>query len=89
MGSGKKEITFDYAEINKALEYAAEDALVTLKLFNFLNKRVKTEKNNFVYNEIDLPLVHALYQIEKNGIKINTNYLNELSKEFEKESFEF
>ena len=86
VGSGKKEITFDYVEINKALEYAAEDALVTLKLFNFLNKRVKTEKNNFVYNEIDLPLVNTLYQIEKNGIKINTNYLNELSKEFEKES---
>ncbi len=86
VGSGKKEITFDYVEINKALEYAAEDALVTLKLFNFLNKRVKTEKNNFVYNEIDLPLVNTLSQIEKNGIKINTNYLNELSKEFEKES---
>ena len=86
VGSGKKEITFDYVEINKALEYAAEDALITLKLFNFLNKRVKTEKNNFVYNEIDLPLVNTLSQIEKNGIKINTNYLNELSKEFEKES---
>ena len=86
VGSGKKEITFDYVEINKALEYAAEDALITMKLFNFLNERVKTEKNNFVYNEIDLPLVNTLSQIEKNGIKINTNYLNELSKEFEKES---
>ena len=86
VGSGKKEITFDYVEINKALEYAAEDALITLKLYNFLNKKVKTQKNNFVYNEIDLPLVNTLSQIEKNGIKINTNYLNELSKEFEKES---
>ena len=86
VGSGKKEITFDYVEINKALEYAAEDALITLKLYNFLDKKVKTEKNNFVYNEIDLPLVNTLAQIEKNGIKINTNYLNELSKEFEKES---
>ena len=86
VGSGKKEITFDYVEINKALEYAAEDALITLKLYNFLDKKVKTQKNNFVYNEIDLPLVNTLSQIEKNGIKINTNYLNELSKEFEKES---
>jgi len=86
VGSGKKEITFDYVEINRALEYAAEDALITLKLYNFLNKRVKAEKNNFVYNEIDLPLVNTLSQIEKNGIKINTNYLNELSKEFEKDS---
>ena len=86
VGSGKKEITFDYVEINRALEYAAEDALITLKLYNFLDKKVKTQKNNFVYNEIDLPLVNTLVQIEKNGIKINTNYLNELSEEFEKES---
>ena len=86
VGSGKKEITFDYVEINRALEYAAEDALITLKLYNFLYKKVKTQKNNFVYNEIDLPLVNTLSQIEKNGIKINASYLNELSKEFEKES---
>ena len=33
VGSGKKEITFDYVEISKALEYAAEDALITLKLY--------------------------------------------------------
>ena len=35
VGSGKKEITFDYVEIDKALDYAAEDALITLKLYNF------------------------------------------------------
>ncbi len=86
VGSGKKEITFDYVDINKALEYAAEDALITLKLYNFLNKRVKIEKSNFVYNEIDLPLINVLFLIEKNGIKVETNYLNQLSKEFEKES---
>ena len=48
VGSGKKEITFDFVEINKALEYAAEDALITLQLYNFLDKKVKTQKNNFV-----------------------------------------
>ncbi len=86
VGSGKKEITFDYVDVHKALAYAAEDALVTLKLYNFLNKRVKTENNNFIYNEIDLPLVNTLCLIEKNGIEIDTNYLNKLSKEFEKDS---
>ena len=86
VGSGKKEITFDYVEINKALNYAAEDALITLKLYNFLNNRIKNEKCNFVYDEIDLPLIKVLSAIEANGIKVDTKYLNQLSIDFEKES---
>ena len=86
VGSGKKEITFDYVEINKALNYAAEDALITLKLYNFLNNRIKNEKANFVYTEIDLPLIKVLSAIEANGIKVDTKYLNQLSIDFEKDS---
>jgi DNA polymerase I len=86
VGSGKKEITFDYVEVEKAINYAAEDALITLKLFNLLNNRTKIEKNNFVYNEIDLPLIKVLASIEKNGIKLDTKYLAKLSREFEKDS---
>jgi DNA polymerase I len=86
VGSGKKEITFDFVEISKALDYAAEDALVTLKLYNFLNNRVKNEKGSFVYSEIDLPLINVLSSIEKNGIKVDTKYLNQLSDEFQKDS---
>ena len=86
VGSGKKEITFDYVEINKALDYAAEDALITLRLYNFLNNRIKNEKGNFVYSEIDLPLINVLSSIEANGIKVDTKYLNQLSVEFEKDS---
>ena len=86
VGSGKKEITFDFVEISKALYYAAEDALITLKLYEFLNNRVKNEKGNFVYSEIDLPLISVLSLIEKNGIKVNTKYLNQLSEVFQKDS---
>jgi len=86
VGSGKKEITFDFVEISKALDYAAEDALITLKLYNFLNNRIKNEKGNFVYSEIDLPLINVLSSIEKNGIKVDTKYLNQLSEEFQKDS---
>ncbi len=86
VGSGKKEITFDFVEIDKALDYAAEDALITLKLYNFLNNRIKNEKTNFVYSEIDLPLIKVLSSIEKNGIKVDTSYLAKLSGDFEKES---
>jgi DNA polymerase I len=86
VGSGKKEITFDFVEISKALDYAAEDALITLKLYNFLNNRIKNEKGNFVYSEIDLPLINVLSSIEKNGIKVDTKYLNKLGEEFQKDS---
>jgi len=86
VGSGKKEITFDFVEISKALDYAAEDALITLKLYNFLNNRIKNEKGNFIYSEIDLPLINVLSSIEKNGIKVDTKYLNKLSEEFQKDS---
>jgi len=86
VGSGKNAITFDYVELNTAVNYAAEDALITLRLFNLLFPRVKKEKNEFIYQEIDLPLINVLSSMEKNGIKVDKNYLIKLSAEFEKES---
>ena len=86
VGSGKNEITFDYVELNTAVDYAAEDALITLRLFNLLFPRVKKEKNEFIYREIDLPLIDVLSSMEKNGIKVDKDYLKKLSDEFEKES---
>ena len=85
-GSGKNEITFDYVDLNTAVDYAAEDALITLRLFDTLFPRVKKEKNEFIYREIDLPLINVLSSMEKNGIKVDKNYLKKLSAEFEKES---
>ena len=86
VGSGKSEITFDYVEINKAVNYAAEDALVTLKLYNLLLPRIIREKTRFVYEDIDLNLVNVLSSMETNGIKIDNKYLKELSYQFEIES---
>ncbi len=86
VGSGKNEITFDYVELNAAVDYAAEDALITLRLFNLLFPRLKKEKSEFVYQEIDLPLIKVLSSMEKNGIKVDKYYLKKLSDEFEKES---
>ena len=68
----KKEITFDYVEINQALEYAAEDALVTLKLYNLLNNRIKNEKSRikiFVYFILSLTILkfhsYLFYQLDQ------------------------
>ena len=82
VGSGKKQITFDYVPINKASDYAAEDALITLKLFNYLKPRLIIEKASNVYENIDKPLVDVLSSMEEFGIKINKDYLKDLSDSF-------
>ncbi len=86
VGTGKNEITFDKVTIEKAINYAAEDSLLTFRLFQNLYPRLIKEKANFVYHNIDLPLVEVLSSIEANGIEVNKNFLTSLSNEFEKES---
>jgi len=82
VGSGKKKITFDYTPITEATKYAAEDALITLKLYNQLKPRVIIEKVSNIYEKIDKPLINVLSSMEELGIKINKGYLKELSDDF-------
>ncbi len=86
VGTGKNEITFDKVTIDKAINYAAEDSLLTFRLFHHLYPRLIKEKANFVYQNIDLPLVEVLSSIEANGIEVNKDFLTNLSNEFENES---
>jgi len=86
VGTGKNEITFDKVTIDNAINYAAEDSLLTFRLFQNLYPRLIKEKANFVYQNIDLPLVEVLSSIEANGIEVNKKFLISLSKEFENES---
>ena len=84
VGTGKSQITFDYVKIEKAIEYAAEDAEITFKLYLLLKKKLSEEKNISAYNYLEKPLVASILEMEINGIKINTEYLQSLSSEFEK-----
>ncbi len=86
VGTGKNEITFDKVTIDNAINYAAEDSLLTFKLFQNLYPRLIKEKANFVYQNIDLPLVEVLSSIEANGIEVNKKFLTSLSNEFENQS---
>ncbi len=86
VGSGKKQITFNQVAIDEATRYAAEDALVTLKLYNYLQPRVINEKSSGVYQKIDLPLIAVLCSMEEKGIKVNQQYLNKLSSDFLRKS---
>ena len=84
VGGGKSQITFDYVEIEKATEYAAEDAEITFKLYLLLKKKLIDGKNLSAYNYLEKSLVPSILEMEINGIKLNTEYLKSLSSEFEK-----
>ena len=84
-GSGKAQITFAEAPLEKALDYAAEDADITLRLYNVLKSQLDSDEElKKVYYDIDLPLVNILLSMEDWGININSTHLSELTLEFEK-----
>jgi DNA polymerase-1 len=82
-GTGKNQISFDKVEIKLATEYAAEDADVTFRLYSLFKERLGQEKLLKIYELFEKPLVNLLAQMETKGIKIDSNFLNELSKKFD------
>ena len=84
VGSGKNQINFSDVEINKAAEYAAEDADVTYRLYKIFNKRLKEEKLYNIYDLFEKPLILILSLMEIEGIKIDEDFLQKLSSKFEK-----
>ena len=83
VGTGKNKLNFSDIELNKATEYAAEDADITLRLYNYLKTRLDEEKLNKVYESFEKPMVKLLSKLEINGIKVDNLYLKKLSKKFE------
>ena len=85
VGSGKNKLNFSDIELDKATEYAAEDADVTLRLYNHLKQRIDEEKLNTIYEFFEKPMVKLLSKLEFNGIKVDDIYLKKLSKKFEEQ----
>ncbi|KZN40020.1 DNA polymerase I [Pseudoalteromonas luteoviolacea] len=84
-GKGKKQLTFNQIELDKAAPYAAEDADITLRLHQHLWPLLEKEPSLLnVFNEIELPLVNVLSAVERTGVKIDGGMLAEQSLEIEK-----
>ena len=81
-GSGKSQVPFDCVTIEKASEYAAEDADVTLRLWRALKPRMAAEQVATVYETLERPLVPVLARMERRGISIDRQVLSRLSGEF-------
>ena len=82
VGTGKKQLNFSDVNLEDATKYAAEDADVTLRLYNILKSRVDEEKLNKIYEVFEKPMIKLLSKLETNGIKIDDSYLKKLSKKF-------
>lgn len=82
IGKGKTQITMKEVTAEKAADYAGADAAVTLELSFFLREKMKYSEENItkLYEEIELPLVKVLADMEESGIKVDQKHLDDLSK---------
>lgn len=83
-GKGKNQITFDRVPIEKASEYAAEDADITLRLHGLLKRQLIVARRTSVYETLERPLVAILDKMERRGIKVDRTVLQQLSSDFTK-----
>ncbi len=88
-GSGKTQITFDRVPLDKATEYAAEDADVTGRLFHILKPRLIAERMMTVYETLERPLAPVLADMEFAGIMVDEGLLKQLSGDFTRRMLEY
>ena len=84
VGTGKKEINFKDVDVEKAKDYAAEDADITFRLYKKFHKSLKDEKMVNIYELFEKPMIKILAFMEIEGIKIDNKFLKILSSKFEK-----
>ncbi len=81
-GTGKKAIPFGQVPLDKATEYAAEDADVTWRLYQHLYRRLPLEGASRIYERVDRPLIPVVAAMEREGIKVDRAALSRLSEQF-------
>jgi DNA polymerase-1 len=82
-GRGAARIAFEQVTVERATEYAAEDADVTLRLHQALYPRIEPdEKLARIYRDVEMPLVEVLFDMERTGVLLDTALLRDLSREF-------
>ncbi|WP_371038263.1 DNA polymerase I [Rhodosalinus sp. FB01] len=82
IGSGKSQITFDRVPIDRATAYAAEDADITLRLWQLFRPQLHTARVTRVYERMERPLVPVLAEMEMAGIKVDRDTRSRMSGAF-------
>ncbi len=82
LGTGKSQITFDRVPIDEAVKYAAEDADITLRLWQLFKPQLHQARVTRVYEGLERPLVPVLAQMEMHGIHVDRDVLSRMSNAF-------
>lgn len=82
VGTGKKKQNLYDIDPDKVSEYSCEDADITLRLYNILKPKVESPPNNKLLNDIELPLLDTLADMEFVGVSIDKKYFESLSETF-------
>lgn len=80
VGTGKKQKSFAEVDLSTACEYSCEDADVCFRLVEILLPRLKEEKLEKLYDEIEMPLIRVLAQMELAGVKIDASFLKKMGE---------
>lgn len=81
-GKGARRISFEQVAVDKATEYAAEDADITLQLHQALYPQIAADpKLEMIYRRIEMPLLEVLFDMERNGVLLDVKLLGEQSRE--------
>ncbi|HNW30420.1 MAG TPA: DNA polymerase I, partial [Spirochaetota bacterium] len=78
VGTGKSAIPVEEVPLDKISEYAIEDADITYRLYNIFRRKIDDEDLLKLFNEIEMPLVPVLADMERAGVKIDTAYFKKL-----------
>jgi DNA polymerase I len=82
VGTGKTQKTFDQVDIGLATSYAAEDADITFRLYDYLQPRLAAERMMTVYERIERPLIPVITAMELTGVRVDPQLLFQLGQEF-------
>ena len=82
LGGGKSAITFDRVPIDEAVTYAAEDADITLRLWQLFRPQLHRARVTTVYETLERPLVPVLARMEMAGVKVDRDTLSRMSNAF-------
>ena len=82
---GKNQKSMRDIPINEVTNYASEDADLSLQLKNIFDKELESNGVKDIFREIEIPIINVLSDMEKEGINIDSTYLNKLEQEFEKD----
>ncbi len=81
IGKGKKQVTFDMVDTHLAADYAAEDADVTWRLAEYFQQQMTDEELRRLFEQIEMPLVEVLAEMEYNGVSLDVASLNKMNSQ--------